>query len=161
MTTIPSPAITIDHEAATAWLVDTPGMSVGWELRNRPCDTCDGAGSEGPNMHEPLGWECPDCDGTGRRTFTLDVAAPFIPYCDVYIEPTTITVHVVAVLPIVDCVGAFADFTDYNPQPAVLFHPNVYGIPPRVLHVGGRLESISLPDSAATGMWAVELVIHT
>jgi hypothetical protein len=175
---------------------------------DRPCDTCDGSGTcfhGGPDVLP----RCPDCDGTGRRTFTLDVEVdyhdsgwrgdcPWLLRCnktpgfdpegicaygcreepecqtcvgDVEpdgwgpdpgpeIEIATLTVHVVQVLPIVDCVGAFVDFTDYDPQPAVLFHPNVYGVRPKLLHVGGRLETIALPDATAPGMWAVRLTIH-
>ena len=35
---------------------------------NRQCDTCDGVGWPGFAM-----FACPDCDGTGRHTFTVEV----------------------------------------------------------------------------------------
>jgi hypothetical protein len=155
MTTISSPAITIDHEAATAWLVDTPGMSVGWELRNRPCDTCLGTGFMTLGLSRDTGRPCHCIDG--RHTFTLDVAAPFIPYCDVYIEPTTITVHVVAVLPIqnidsnnIDTIWDREDGTHWW----VVATPPHHNEPPEGLPV-------TLPDSAAPGMWAVQMEVRS
>jgi hypothetical protein len=70
--------IAADHIAIdgdTAWWIPhpKPGVPSGMKphvvnLLNRPCDTCfDEVWHAG--MSEPFE-DCPDCDGTGRLTFT-------------------------------------------------------------------------------------------
>jgi hypothetical protein len=156
MSTIKSTDISID--GTTAWLVDTPGMSVGWELRNRPCDTCLGTGFMTLGLSHDTGRPCHCIDG--RRTFTLDVAAPFIPYCDVYIEPTTITVRVVAVLPIVE--WGTVDLGLPHAVPCMTIDPHGNALQVDEVDIDGfsGIER-QLPASAAPGMWAVELAVHT
>jgi hypothetical protein len=170
MSAIPASDISIDIDGTTAWLVDTPGMSVGWELRNRPCDTCDGSGTcfhGGPDVLP----RCPDCDGTGRRTFTIELECPICngkrsefcgygdglpddnPSCSMGVE--RVAVHVVEVLPIHDYC------TDYKPADHIChawrddrwyWHRSERGDRPTE-------KIITLPDSAAPGMWAVLLAI--
>ena len=175
MTTIPQTDIAIDGD--TAWLVDTPGMSVGWEQRNRPCDTCEGSGHvrkrlhDAPGIHRPV--TCRNCGGTGRHTFTLDVE------CDecnesgklgsdacwkcYAIGSKDITVHVVEVLPIYGRLD--------SPLPAgvskwVWHSPNDLDADRRgtflceIIDNETQMTAVNLPAAAAPGMWAVRLAIH-
>jgi hypothetical protein len=156
--------ITIDGDTATLvvppWPEGDP-LKAWWVWQDHPCMTCDGQGF----LYMPEDdIKCKACDGTARHCFTVVVEGECMGIADGALrryDGFAISVHVVEVLPIVDCVGAFADFTDFDPQPAVLFHPNVYGVPPKLLHVGGRLESIPLPPDAAVGGWCVRLAVHT
>ena len=66
----------LDNGDGTAWIVFAEGSVfdqhfTGIRGDDRPCDTCDGGGY--PNHELPI---CPDCDGTGRHTFTVEVACP-------------------------------------------------------------------------------------
>jgi hypothetical protein len=153
-------AIAID--GTTAWWIvdDEDHLPQMWE---RPCDTCDGIGSQCLNGHDhadcPWTSQCRDCGGTGRHTFTLDVQCgdsihlPFVPdltdddplyvpgdrecsQCDES-GTRTITVHVVDVLELVES-GWF------------------YTVATR----GGFSKPTTLPTSGAPGKYAVRLEVH-
>jgi hypothetical protein len=142
MSTIKSTNISID--GTTAWLVDTPGMSVGWELRNRPCDTCLGTGFMTLGLSRDTGRPCHCIDG--RHTFTLDVE------CSI-------------------CNGKRSEFCGYGDGLSD-DNPNCsMGLERLTVHVV-QLRSTDdenihvwsaspLPEATAHGMWAVELVVHT
>jgi hypothetical protein len=149
---IPSTDITIDGD--TAWLVVRNQDGWFWKTdHNRPCDTCNGHGHvrqrlhDAPGIHRPV--TCPDCHGTGRHTFTLDVQEPCRCKADCG-DIATITVHVVEVLPIGDKDTMGEGF--------------LYGgrhLGPNWIIVGGGSDqpNITLPDSAAPGKHAVHLAI--
>jgi hypothetical protein len=113
--TIAATAITINGD--TAWLVVPlsgyhPNVATTYTHYNRPCDRCHGTGRMlEDDASRPT---CPDCYGTGRHTFTIDVRCDLCEghgaFMDVSpMKPcsscrgagvTTLTVHVVEVLPI-------------------------------------------------------------
>ena len=56
------------------WVIDTHGdhrLQRGW--LDRPCDTCDGEGNIWDDDDDGS-YDCPDCDGTGRHAFTIEVS---------------------------------------------------------------------------------------
>lgn len=87
--------IAADHiaiDGSTAWVIDDKDRW--WHVNlERPCDRCHGQGRMlEDDASRPT---CTDCDGTGRHTFTLDVAQRILDSYGHYIE--TIKVHVVQV----------------------------------------------------------------
>ena len=89
--------ISADHiaiDGSTAWALDDKDRW--WHVNlDRPCDTCDGTGHGEDSGGIGGRATCTDCDGTGRHTFTLDVAQRILESYGRYIE--TIKVHVVQV----------------------------------------------------------------
>jgi hypothetical protein len=80
---IPATHIEFNDDHTEAWLVlnvspqgkTYPAAGVS-PRADRPCDTCGGRkGTSGVIPYEYARWRtpCPDCDGTGRHTFTIDV----------------------------------------------------------------------------------------
>jgi hypothetical protein len=75
--------IPADHFGPTvngeAWWVMDEAPHSGLNAIDRPCDTCDGSGlrvassPDGREVYHGPGL-CPDCDGTGRHTFDIEVA---------------------------------------------------------------------------------------
>jgi hypothetical protein len=158
MSTISHTAIAID--GTTAWLVDTPGMSVGWELRNRPCDTCGGVEcSMGLDCDDTL-CQCPclHCHGTGRHTFTLDVECD----CPTESNPepcmsiTELTVHVVEVLLIYPIFGVGDASLDRT-----IPHIMMDGTGAWYLDGDKGIRSVTLSTDAAPGKFCVQLAVHT
>jgi hypothetical protein len=182
--TSPSTAITID--GPTAWLVvECPPDSAParWEQADKQCDTCNGVGWLTWTYLTKPGtktFDCTDCHGTGRFTFTLDVECddsihlPFVPdladddpwyvpgdrecrQCD---ESGTyqLSVHVVEVLPIVDgdLVGV--------PRPVIHSYPVIAAgkvVTWYYLYaVNGEDDGhLTLPDDAAPDKYAVRLAV--
>jgi hypothetical protein len=181
MSIIPSAAITID--GPTAWLVVRNHDGWFWETdHNRPCDTCDGRkGTSGiiPYEYARYRTPCPDCHGTGRFTFTLDVECddsihlPFVPdladddpwyvpgdrecrQCD---ESGTyqLSVHVGEVLPIHGATEHWPDAThlslDEGNRTVWLWTWTGQGF-------DFTRDYCTLSADAASGMYAVRLAIH-
>ena len=77
----------------TAWLVtdefiSTPGLRINTNILDRPCDN--------EFTHDDT-WDCPDCDNTGRHTFTVDIEGEGVRQVG-----NLLRVHISEVLPIVD-----------------------------------------------------------
>jgi hypothetical protein len=153
--TIPHTDIAID--GTTAWLVGPDYTPAFIATLNRLCNLCEGHGAF---MDVSPMRPCSACRGTGRHTFTLDVECgdsihlPFVPNMDdddPWYQPgdrecrqcdesgtRTLSVHVVDVLELVES-GWF------------------YTVATR----GGFSKPTTLPTSAAPGMFAVQLEVHT
>ena len=90
-------ATNIAIDGDNAWAIDDKDRW--WHVNlDRPCDTCDGVGWltwKSLTKSGTKSFDCHDCDGTGRHTFTLDVAQRILESYGHYIE--TIKVHVVEV----------------------------------------------------------------
>jgi hypothetical protein len=74
---IPANHISFNDDGSEAWVVYATGYEADvCKLLDRPCDTC---GGNWQDYMEPLDRDgsvvspCPDCDGTGRHTFTIEV----------------------------------------------------------------------------------------
>ena len=76
---IPASDIRFSEDGTRAWVVASDPRNV-WgsdTMNDRPCDTClcpgdgDLCGDGGPHQ---IGASCPDCSGTGRHTFNIEVA---------------------------------------------------------------------------------------
>jgi hypothetical protein len=165
---IPRTDIAIDNETDTAWLVAEGHTS----FHDRPCDTCRGRkdfhptyGDHSkcpPKLCQYFGIGCPDCDGTGRHTFTLDVdtnvgwrgiedGPPNLP--DIF------TVHVVQVLPIVEWDTVDLGLPHAVPCMTIDPHGNGLEVTERDAHDYFGINR-TLPASAAPGKYAVQLAIH-
>jgi hypothetical protein len=181
--TSPSTAITID--GPTAWLVvECPPDSAParWEQADKQCDTCNGVGWLTWTYLTKPGtktFDCTDCHGTGRFTFTLDVECddsihlPFVPdladddpwyvpgdrecrQCD---ESGTyqLSVHVGEVLPIHGATEHWPDAThlslDEGNRTVWLWTWTGQGF-------DFTRDYCTLSADAASGMYAVRLAIH-
>ena len=160
--------IVIDGDTACAVEWAAPDSPSGWPAtRNlRPCDTCGGdqivpVGHINYDTNEPVEvTDCRSCDGTGRQTFTIDVAAP--PPLDGYVAEPTLRVHVIDVLPIFD----LDDMEDGLPEE---WMPHItidsFGSAQSWWHdrrdEWWSDEDITLPPTAEPGMWLIRLEIHT
>jgi hypothetical protein len=139
----------------------------GWRSLDRPCDTCDGLGVGHPQESQTEGyWEpCLDCDGTGRHTFTVEVANqcafhqaklhenghPDRGHCICGERPDTFRVSVVEgmVLPI---------YGGYKTRP--VGHIWINGDGDAWHHDINESRIVILPSAAAPGMWCVKLAVH-
>jgi hypothetical protein len=66
---IPSSSIAFNEGGTAWWVVHGPADYHDHDgALDRPCDTCDGKGQTAEHW-----FACPDCDGTGRHTFTIEV----------------------------------------------------------------------------------------
>lgn len=145
---IPQSAIHID--GGRAWVLCEPDGGLNdrrtFEINDRPCATCGGSRVK-PQNH-PIAALCPDCDGTGRHTFELEVSTPEGRGFGEFID--TLRVHVVPgmVLPIVE--------KDIRGEPPERY---IYVLNDgRAWLVEGDTETpITLPPDAAPGMWAIQL----
>jgi hypothetical protein len=162
---IPADHIAIDGD--TAWVVIperfTTHPPADWTSKDRPCDTCGGCGAvdipedeEHFNLTEP----CPDCDGTGRHTFEIEVANPNRP--DGWLFPArTLRVSVVPgmVLPITEDTDAVPK---HDPH-IIQFDGRCGGEPyTEFVPCDGRQTDDPIdhfPPAAEPGMWAVQLRI--
>jgi hypothetical protein len=168
MSIIPSTAITID--GTTAWLVGPDYTPAFIATLNRPCDTCDtydGLGCIG----FPDGYDdpCPDCHGTGRHTFTLDVPClcMTLPGCNGPYKggpcggtgTRHIAVHVVEVMPIV--AWDTVDLGLPHPVPCMTVDPHGNGleVTERDAHDYFGINRAT-PTDTDPGMFAVRLEIH-
>lgn len=199
--------IPADHfDPQTGWLVvpacphpqepeaaphGSPLDHVGAQLLDRPCDTACNYGCDMYGDHGPLACEngcCPDCDGTGRHTFTIEVEAsgcehrytdhgggnytawekcrdckaardgygmtPWVKRLRVHVAPGM-------VLPIY---AKPSDGTEGEPKVTILGPTDqgrVLGLYWRNYPHDNPAEVITLPPTAAPGMWAAQLAIHT
>jgi hypothetical protein len=184
--TILSTAITIDGDTATLVVDDCESMpdrqcsmmpdnpcDVAAKDLDRLCDTCNGSGSF-PAIQSQTD-PCPDCDGTGRHCFTLDVESePFwsvdeqakyhIEPCDdadcCKPPPKQLSVHVVEVLPIV--AWDTVDLGLPHPVPCMTIDP--HGNALEVDEAGVdcfKAHDRTLPPDAADDMFCVRLAVHT
>jgi hypothetical protein len=176
MSIIPSTAITID--GTTAWTlfygtIGEDGMR-DYDALNRPCNACYGYGQEA-TAHDGTvagGYvDCPDCAGTGRHCFTLDVEC-VLPMCVNgqrgywqdghpcgYCNATgtsQLSVHVVEVLPIV------YNWNDWMTKPLVSIERDGSAVlvENRIDGFCEKVTDITLPADAAAGKFAVRLEIH-
>jgi hypothetical protein len=166
--TISHSAITID--GATAWLVvECPPDSAParWEQADKQCDTCGGCG-EVADESLTLGVACPDCDGTGRHTFTLDVEC-VLPMCVNgqrgywqdghpcgYCNATGtshLSVHVVEVLPIYGKTQPPTEVRRFIAK----WRETEWVIADRDAYTG---QAVNMPTDAANDVWAVRLAVH-
>jgi hypothetical protein len=161
---IPSTAITIDDTTAW-WVID---LKTAWRRKhdNRPCDTCDGRkGTSGiiPYEYARYRTPCPDCHGTGRHCFTLDVEGECMSIANGRLrryDGFAISVHVVEVLEIVERDGSI------DMAGRLVTHHVTTGLMGSSVTTSiwdGRehLKIITLPADAAPGMYAVRLAVHT
>lgn len=154
--------IPADHIAfnddGTTWLVfgddDNERMFLPAEWADdldRPCDTC---GGNWQDYLEPLDRDgnvvspCPDCHGTGRHTFDIEVADERRPWPE---HHKTYRVSIVPgmVLPIVD--RRMQPTTPTGPVILLGFNG------PSIWTESTGHQPINLPPAAAPGMWAVLL----
>jgi len=129
----------------TAWVVfrSVAVENDPWSLADRPCDHCGGSGR---CDHDDYDIVCPDCDGTGRHTFT--VTAPD------FRGGHELRVSVVPrmVLPIVQ----MGTFDPDRPDRFIAMD----GRGNAAYHVKGeRPIPVTLPSAAVPGMWAVKLAV--
>ena len=167
---IPADNFLLSDDGTTAlWVNDAPGAANTTTL-NRPCETTY------TDLQERFGdpyVRCPDCDGTGRHTFTIEVECTgklvevtdngrFGLSCDggcgkEYPWGTlTFTVHVFDVLPIVD-------ENDAMNGPGIPRRCIIYRSPTEAWFYGDAdegVERITLPPDAAPDMFAVSLDVH-
>jgi hypothetical protein len=157
------------------------GVPDWWAALDRPCETCNGRKAveaefwdlTDPNNH--LGWvDCPDCHGTGRHTFAIDIKCPT--YGDTHIGSVragtgrcehggctggilTFRVSVVPgmVLPILT-VGVEGYPTDPPEQFVWITKKGVL----RVVNCVEKSDTHcgQAPSAATKGMYAVKLAVH-
>jgi hypothetical protein len=109
--------------------------------------------------------ECPNCDGTGRHTFTVEVGEHERPptlamerageaLCDGCTRTYRVSVVPGMVLPIMD-------YEQWRLAGASL--PAITKVMLRYMlrRANGTCDWITLPPAAAPGMWAVKLEVHT
>ena len=167
---IPSTAIHFNDDDTLWWVTDL-GTFTDWEddYLERECDTCDGDGYVKPDKSHL----CPDCDGTGRHTFTIEVeneewhcetcndsgishtgdTASSCGYC-----PTDHTYSVSVVPGMVLRVVA----SDEPCDPAELRNVIVSMDNGSANYITERnsIATTTLPPDARPGMWAVQLQVH-
>jgi len=161
---IPADNFLLSDDGTTAlWVNDAPGAANTTTL-NRPCETTY------DDLQERFGdpyVRCPDCDGTGRHTFNIEVEcghfddpeSPTISCWNCEAGKRTYRVHVIDVLPIVDTTGLHQG--EQLPPPDHACAISTYS--PRVFNVGSKAagwEPITLPPDAAPGQWLVRLAVH-
>jgi hypothetical protein len=174
---IPADSITFNDDG-TAWLVEEalPDSPSGWPATRNdyPCDTCGGG------LEEAFQWrdwqtvsmiqDCPDCDGTGRHTFTVEVGGhsrtPSLSMelsgeapCDGCVRTYRVSVVPGMVLRIISMSAACAD--DAPPLPFII-SPVRRG---EATVIAGYPDAdhetvITLPPAAQPGMWAVKLRVE-
>jgi len=166
----------LDNGDGTVWWVLMPIDRVQLAAKeadiDRPCDTCDSGDLRpaGWLYIRGEGWQlCPDCDGTGRHTFTVEVERP-IPMLNANPDRPDITsneirtyrVSVVpgTVLPIFDLDGSDgnneANIMWDDVDGSFLYYPAGW-YDDRDL---GE-QTVTLPSAAAPGMWAVKLAVQS
>ena len=161
------PADSIILDGATALMV-TGYVPV---LEDRPCDHCQPTTSRKYPRHHPD--HCPDCDGTGRHTFTVEVEVERCSYgsmtafreCGIpecWYEPcradgkVALTVHVIDVLPIV------SDYDESGPFPLIVQDEDLlfYLVTTEDEAAGSDGTPITLPSATEPGQWLVRLAVH-
>lgn len=161
---IPATSFQPSDDGTEAWGVDqTPADSfpASWDQADKPCGTCEGTTIVDNVVNGPGDVtlrRCPDCDRTGRHTFTIEVGDHWglegrqCPSCI-----RTYRVHVLDVLPIHDWCP------DENPARHIC---NAYQDERWVMHLelDNRIvpseQPVTLPPDAAPGKWAVRLAVH-
>jgi hypothetical protein len=170
---IPSSSIALSEDGRQAWWVVREcdcdhRVSVGCHKTLRRADqSCDACGGDSDRWFRLGGSPCPDCDGTGRHTFTIEVEHHDAAYMTYQTgEPGTRTFRVSVVpgmvVPIVDNdapewyersdhhIGMGQDENaEYNGRIDTGTEP-------------GYVRDVILPPDARPGMWAVQLqIVHT
>ena len=175
---IPASHIKFSDDRTTAWLVVSADPSeYGWDVAlNRPCDTCDGSLEQ--LIVERGVVRCPDCHGSGRHCFEIEVRtectcerrtigggagwydhATDCPVRSIkgylasdgwhFVRTLTVSVVPGMVLGPLDD-GQFVGESDYWYE-----EPNI------LRHFHDDQNDITLPDAAAVGMFAVWFNVHT
>jgi hypothetical protein len=156
---IPHTHIEFNDAHTEAWVVGDEWFWGAWHVRDRPCDTCDGDGEFFNDLSDSM-TDCPDCDGIGRHTFTIDVGPYDIrePHVTVYNAVTTHRVSVVPdmVLPILT-VGVEGYPHDPPEQFAWITKNGVL----RVVNCVEKSDTHcgQAPSAATKGMWAVKVAV--
>jgi hypothetical protein len=151
-----------DNGDDTSWVVtsDPRNLLTGWVDGpiDRPCDTCDGlkqvrdycSSEECDDPHCTLvTLHCPDCDGTGRHTFTIEVDTGEWSSVVQGMKTRTLRVSVIPgmALPIYDRLAKGLCIVERADGSFSLFRAD------------GRNAPITLPPAAAPGMRAVKLAV--
>jgi hypothetical protein len=122
---------------------------------DRPCDTCGGTLAQGQAPDD----RCPDCGGTGRHTFTVEVGTytpngiPDDPSIAIYCERRRVSVVPGMVLPIVE------HGTEANGYPFIT--KGLGWVMHHIPKAKAVRSVITLPPAAAPGMWAVKLAVRS
>ena len=172
---IPANHITINGD--TAWWVFDHGLQlIDLAAADVPCDGC--FNGEYPIWdHNDVEVECPDCDGTGRHTFAIEVecVGTLMPNdhggltcdggCSDY--PYGVVTHRVHVVPsmVVPIVDVWGDHESAPRNGRVVDlgnqgHAWVVDITSKADWQLQPVERITLPPAAKPGMWAVQLAVH-
>ena len=70
---IAADAITTPDDQGRMWWIDEDSLRTGGAIfhdLDRPCDNCEGSGIDHLGQSP---WDCPDCHGTGRHVFEIEV----------------------------------------------------------------------------------------
>ena len=154
-----------DCEDGTAWLVTDSNMAfIDYTGADRPCDGCDGRkwclGNDTPGMASYSA--CPECDGTGRHTFDIEVA--WQTEVDAYDSQTyRVSVEPGMTLPIRDWHWKPSDGTPQRwlSENGVTFEQtNLHRYSLREsdgFHITSHPSNIALPPAASPGKYAVKV----
>lgn len=151
-----------DNGDGTAWVVvecSHPNSApAAWDQDDKPCGTCRGSHRVKGPAQTAVDMDCPDCDGTGRHTFEVEVESWSGTHTyDGSRSIRTLRVHVVPgmVLPIVDSDDWVEGVDCIEANPYGEFWLHLASLPPLAAR------GITLPPAAKPGMWAVQLRIVT
>lgn len=135
-----------------------------------PCETCHGTRQGRLLVDFGNGGPVPPCPDCADRTLTIETecdvceaqtmkSCPLV-NCDGHGTVSLGPFRIETPVPIVGCVGAFAEFDQFEPRPAVLYHPNPYGVPAKYLSADGSLSTIDLGPNPEqfVGWYAVKAV---
>jgi hypothetical protein len=149
------------NDDGTAWWVMDEAPHRGLNAIDRPCDTCGGSmyvWPEGSSFRSNT--PCPDCDGTGRHTFTIEVEN------DTYLIDPSFTYRVSVVLGMVLPIYGEDDMGDRLPQewmPHITINSfnaaQQWWRNPKCPDEWAN-DGITLPPAAKPGMWAVKLEVR-
>jgi hypothetical protein len=149
----------LPHCKLSCELGSVTGLARALDL-DRPCDTwrpiCNRIGT---GFGKPDHNGCPDCHGSKRHTFTLDVREPCRSDVDRWNDIKTLSVHVVEVLPIIE--WDTVDLGLPHPVPCMTIDPHGNALEADEAGVDWfKAHDRTLPPDAAPGMFAVRLAIH-
>jgi hypothetical protein len=160
-----------DNGDGTAWLVDaeTETSTTRIDLYrhlDRPCDGCSDHWGEDDDEWDPS--RCPDCSGTGRHTFTVEVEYEVVDSWTTTGPNNTAAKHWdgkfkkephvlrVSVVPgmVLEIVNGLNDL----PERSCIWTSSEGTF--WLMHEG-EASIITLPPAAAPGMWAVKLAVQS
>jgi len=158
----------LDNGDGTVWWVLMPIDRVQLAAKeadiDRPCDTCDSGDLRpaGWLYIRGEGWQlCPDCDGTGRHTFTVEVERP-IPMLNANPDRPDITSNEIRTYRVSVVPGMVLPITTgdapYLGGPHVWMSSTGHRPQDAVAYLDEGSTPITLPPAAAPGMWAVKLL---